>query len=197
MFLCVLLSHTSYLYVFLVPNPMIREQLVCLCLPQTPSSFLGSSRTRPDFRLPSTSTHSTHFTCTSSHIPTHCIRLGFPCINISSPLGFLASASSRAHDPHYRLPAPHQMRLYLDFLSPWLVFPAQSRPSWTAWSLPLLILPLPLLLSLAYLLFTPGDTRLARRALLPVALFGILPMGFSHHFHGEHQFSGETKPLPP
>lgn len=52
MFLCVLLSHTSSLYVFLVPNPMLREQLVCLCFRRLPLLSSAQAGLSPNFVFP-------------------------------------------------------------------------------------------------------------------------------------------------
>lgn len=72
-----------------------------------------------------------------------------------------------------------------------LIFPASSRPPWSPQSLLLLALPVPILLAQAYLLFSPQSPPLVllRRAILPFAILGILPMGFTHIFDGIHHFS--------
>ncbi|KAL7409451.1 hypothetical protein BDY24DRAFT_403119 [Mrakia frigida] len=74
-------------------------------------------------------------------------------------------------------------------LSPLMIFPVEDRPQWTLASLPLLLLPVPTLLLQAYLMFTPGASRLLRLALLPITVASIIPIGFSHHFYGENQYS--------
>jgi len=73
-----------------------------------------------------------------------------------------------------------------------LNLPNETKPSLTSspllCSLPVL-LPVPTLLLQAYLMFTPGASRLLRLALLPFTVASIIPIGFSHHFYGENQYS--------
>ncbi|CDZ98025.1 hypothetical protein [Phaffia rhodozyma] len=78
--------------------------------------------------------------------------------------------------------------------APLVILSASDRPAWTALSLPLCVLLPPFILFIqSSLLFSPSASSPSlaylRRALVPLAILGILPLGFSHHFSGIQQFS--------